>query len=99
MVRHIVAWNFANDLPEAQNTQEAEKIKREVEALKDMIPGVLSLSVHYDLLGTSNRQLMLDSRFESADALAAYQIHPEHQRVSAYIGSLMKDRVCLDYAE
>lgn len=31
--------------------------------------------------------------------LAVYQDHPEHKKVGAFIGSVTKHRVCLDFYE
>lgn len=31
--------------------------------------------------------------------LANYQVHPEHKKAGAFIGSVLKDRVCLDFYE
>jgi len=46
---------------------------------------------------SSTTDIMLDSLFENEDALRAYKIHPEHQRVGDFIGSVMKNRVAFDY--
>jgi hypothetical protein len=37
--------------------------------------------------------------FENEEALATYQAHPEHKRVSVFVGSVMQDRACIDYFE
>ncbi|MCL2852849.1 MAG: Dabb family protein [Defluviitaleaceae bacterium] len=31
--------------------------------------------------------------------MAAYQTHPEHKRVSEFVGSVMQNRACIDYYE
>jgi Stress responsive A/B Barrel Domain. len=99
MIRHIVAWSFKEEFSPAENAAHAARIKAELEALPEIIGGICELNVHIELLGASNRNAVLNSLFESEEALAAYQTHPEHKKVSAFVRSVMTDRVCLDYAE
>ena len=94
MVRHIVAWNFK----EGANPQEdGAKIKAVLEGLKGEIAGLVEIKVYRDLVGTSNRQIVLDSLFDDEAALAAYQVHPKHVEAAAFVGSVTADRVCVDY--
>ena len=99
MVRHIVAWSFKDGFTADEKQAHLQKIKTDLEALPSIIGGIIELKVHINLLETSNRSAMLDSLFESEDALKAYQIHPEHKKVSEFVRSVMEDRVCLDYEE
>jgi len=97
MVQHIVAWNYADGFSDAENRANAQMVKRELEALAKVINGVVELTVHIGLLSSGNRDIVLYSLFESVESLEAYQIHPEHQRVSAFVRTVTKDRVCVDY--
>ena len=99
MVRHIVAWSFKEGFTEEEKQTHLQKIKSSLEALPAIIGGVVELNVQIALLDTSNRSAMLNSLFESEEALKAYQIHPEHKKVSEFVRSVMEDRVCLDYEE
>ena len=99
MVRHIVAWSFKEGFTEEEKQVHLQKIKSSLEALPAIIGGIVELNVQIDLLETSNRSAMLNSLFESVEALKAYQIHPEHKKVSEFVRSVMEDRVCLDYEE
>ena len=99
MIRHIVAWNYKVGFSQEENRENAQKVKYELEALKDCISGIIEFEVIIDPLDTSNRDVVLDSLFESEKALADYQVHPEHKRVSAFVGSVLQDRVCIDYYE
>lgn len=96
MIRHVVAWNFKQG---ACPQEDGEKMKAALEGLKGQIDGLLEIKVHTNLLGTSNRQIVLDSLFESEAALAAYQAHPEHVRAAALVGTVAMDRICLDYSD
>ncbi len=99
MLKHIVAWNFKDEFSENQNLENAQKIKHDLENLKNLISEIREMKVYINLAPTSTRNVMLDSSFDSEDDLAKYQIHPEHKKVSAFVGSVMKDRVCLDFYE
>ena len=99
MVRHIVAWNFKEGFTEAENRENALRVKAEIEALPQWIDGIVKIEVKIDLMSTSTRAVVLDSLFVSEEALEAYVVHPEHKRAAAFVGSVFQDRVCLDYHE
>ena len=46
---------------------------------------------------SSNRDVALISEFTDTEALAAYQVHPDHLAAKEYIGSVAGNRACLDY--
>lgn len=98
MVRHIVAWNYADGFTTEENHRNAEIMKRELEKLKDVIEGIEALQVYYDPLDTSEADIVLDSVFVNEEALKAYTIHPEHVRVGTnYVKPVMKNRRCIDF--
>lgn len=99
MVRHIVMWNYKEGLTAEENRRNAQKIKEELEGLVPVIPGVISLRVLTERLPSGGRDLLLDSLFESEEALQSYQVHPEHIRVSGFIGSVTQDRFCVDFRD
>lgn len=99
MVRHIVAWSFKPGFSEQEKKEYAQRIKSELESLRNIIPGIVEIKVYTELLPSGNRDAVLNSLFESEQALADYQIHPEHKKTSAFVGTVMENRVCLDYTE
>lgn len=99
MIRHIVAWNFKEGFSEDENRRNAERIKRDLEGLGEIIPEIQGIRVDIHLAPSSTRDVMLDSLFETEADLAIYQEHPEHKKVGEFIGSVMKHRVCLDFYE
>ena len=99
MLRHIVTWNYKDGFTDKENKENAQKVKSELESLTQCIDGIMELKVYINELSSSNKDIFLNSLFESEAALAAYQIHPEHQRVSKYVGSVMQNRACIDYYE
>ena len=54
--------------------------------------------VNINGLPSSNADLMLDTTFESAEALKSYSKHPAHVAVAdSKVRPYYKSRVCLDY--
>lgn len=97
MVTHIVMWSFNEELSDAEKMEAGTMIKQKVEALKDIMPGIIRLNVIVNQLEASTRDILLLGEYESEEALSAYQVHPSHLEVGAYIKSKTKDRVCFDY--
>jgi len=99
MVRHIVAWNFSDGFSDDDNMRNALRIKTELENLKGTIEGIVELDVYVNTLPASNRAIVLNSLFASEEALAAYQVHPQHKRVGEFVATVLRDRACIDYRE
>ena len=98
MVKHIILWTL-KDMPEAEKTKVAAGIKEGLEGLKGKIPGLIDIKVNATgRLESSNADLMLDSTFESAEALKVYSKHPEHVAVAdTKVRPFTASRVCLDF--
>ncbi len=99
MVRHIVSWTFDSRFSDVEKRAHAAKIKDALEALKQVIPGIVELRVITQPMASSTCDMALISLFESEEALAAYRVHPDHQQVSAFVGTVMQERRCLDCQE
>lgn len=97
MVNHIVLWNFKAELSESERKEAAERIKKELEGVKEQVAGVVSLNVVTSPLVSSNKEIGLISVFESEEALQNYQVHPAHVAAGKFIGSVTEGRTCLDY--
>lgn len=74
-------------------------IKEGLEGLKGKIPGLIDIKVNTEgRLASSTADLMLDSTFESAEALKGYSKHPEHVAVAdSKVRPYTVSRSCLDY--
>ena len=82
MVKHIILWTL-KDMPEDEKAKVKATIKEGLEKLNGKIPGLIDIAVHADgRLASSTADLMLDSTFESAEALKIYAKHPEHVAVA-----------------
>ena len=97
MVKHVILWKL-KDMPEAEAAAVKANIKTHLEALAGNIPGLLEIKVYIDKLDSSNVDVMLDSSFESEEALKGYAIHPDHVAVAdTYVRPFTATRSCLDF--
>ena len=98
MVKHVILWKLDEKLSESEKGKIKNDAKRELESLVGLVPGLLSLKIETGKLETSNADMMLDSSFESAEALSIYKDHPEHVRVAnGYVRPFTVQRLCLDF--
>jgi hypothetical protein len=98
MVKHVVSWNYAEGFTVEENQSHALQIKQELEQLKSLIPGIVSLEVFINPLeASSDKDILLDSVFESEAALQAYVVHTEHVRVGTnFVKPFTRNRSCID---
>lgn len=99
MVNHIVLWNLKDELSETEKKEAALRIKKELEAVKDQVDGVVSLKVVIDGLSSGNRDIALISVFETEEALKTYQVSPAHVKAGGYVGTVTANRTCFDYED
>ena len=94
MIKHIVMWKFKEEVAEADKLE----MKQRLEALKDVVPSLVHIEVGLDL---SNKEASMDmvlySKFQTAENLAAYAGHPEHLKVVEFVKPLVCDRAVVDY--
>jgi Stress responsive A/B Barrel Domain len=48
-------------------------------------------------LDSSNCDIVLVSSFKSLKDLESYLVHPEHKKISEFIGKIRESRACIDY--
>ena len=75
----------------------AEKMKTLLEPIKELVSGAVEISVLYNQIPSSNREVALISTFETVEALETYQKHPAHVEAGKYVRSVTCDRACMDY--
>lgn len=98
MVKHIILWQLKDELSQEEKENVKLGIKEGLESLQGKIPGLVDIKVNINGLASSNADLMLDSSFESEEALKGYAVHPEHVAVAdGKVRPYTKSRVCLDY--
>ncbi len=98
MVTHIVAWRLKDSALGNDKTENARLMRAKLEALPGQIPGLLHLEVGSDFSATENSSdVVLVTRFTTRADLAAYQIHPAHQAVVAFVREVAAERRLVDY--
>lgn len=97
MVKHIVLWNFKEGMTEEEKAQAAERMKKELEAIKPLVEGAVEIQVVKNEIASSNRDIALISTFETEEALKTYQVHPAHVEAGKFVRSVTENRACMDY--
>ncbi|MGI6175971.1 MAG: Dabb family protein [Christensenellales bacterium] len=93
MIRHIVFFKFDPNKPEAAQT--SAKLLRELPKKIDVIR---YLQVGFDVTHSSRSyDMALICDFDHLADLAAYDVHPEHQKVREYIHSVRIGTAACDF--
>lgn len=95
MVKHMIIWKL-KDTIDKDATKAA--IQAELEGLVGKIDGLLSMKIEIDGYPCSAGDLLMDSSFESKEALDAYQKHPAHQAIAnGLVRPNVETRLSYDY--
>lgn len=98
MVKHIVMWNFKEEIVDSDRAKLKADMKDALEGLLGKVPGLLSVNFQSDLLTSSTHDMALVTELESSEALKGYASHPEHVAVAdTYVRPFVCNRSCLDY--
>lgn len=91
MLTHVVCFKF-NDPEKAK-----ESVERLVR-LREMVPSLRHIEAGLDITRSPRSyDVALVTRFDDAEGLAAYQVHPAHEEVAAFIRLHMTGAVAVDY--
>lgn len=94
MVKHIVMWKLKED----NKLENAQKIKKSLEALNGVIEVIKSLEVGVNYNSSiAAYDVVLVSEFENDEALTIYQTHPKHIAIGEFVKSVSTDRKVVDY--
>ena len=100
MIKHVILWTLKDELSQEEKKEVKKGIKEGLEGLKGVVPGIVDIRVIIDGLASSNADLMLDSTFESEEALKNYAVHPAHVAVAdGKVRPYTSIRSCLDFEE
>lgn len=98
MVKHVILWTIKEEYQGKEKDDIKMGIKEGLESLAGKIPGLIDIKVNINGLESSNADLMLDSSFDTAEALKGYSVHPEHVAVAnGKVRPYTATRTCLDY--
>ena len=98
MVKHVILWKLKEEFSDEEKKQIKAGIKEGLEGLAGQIPGMTEIKVRIDCLPSSTVDVMLDTTFESSEALKAYSMHPKHVAVAdSKVRPYTAVRSCMDY--
>jgi len=97
MIRHVVAFKLAAAEASVRAEQAAEAARR-LMSLVGAVPSLRAMSAGANALDLpGNWDFVLVADFDDAAGLDAYQVHPAHEEVAAFIGGIRSDRVAVDF--
>jgi hypothetical protein len=95
-IRHIVMWKLVTD-DAATKVEHTEQLRAALEGLIPIIPEIQGLTVRQNVLfDGDNFDVVLDSFFENADALATYASHTAHKEAGTIVKALTNARAAVD---
>ncbi len=98
MSKHIILWQLSDNLSDEQKEKVKNDAKENLESLKGKIPGLIDINVQTSKLKSSTADMMLNSSFESEQALKDYSVNPAHTAVAdKFVRPFIKNRSCLDF--
>ncbi|KAF1029831.1 MAG: hypothetical protein GAK40_00301 [Burkholderia plantarii] len=99
MIRHIVMWKLKPTSADgATRAENIVKLKAQLEGCRGIVPGLLHLEVGVATEGLeATFDVVLVSDFTDKAALDAYQVHPVHEALKQFIGTVREGRECIDY--
>lgn len=98
MIKHIVMWTLKDEAAGASKADNARAMKQKLVALAGLIPCLRKIEVGIDVFAaTPDCDVILYTEFASRADLDAYQVHPEHQKVVAFVKQVAASRSVVDY--
>jgi len=96
MVTHIVVWKYRADISEAVR----EEHQAQLRSLRNIVPGIESLTVGFDFLRSPNSyDIGLSALFADRSVLDAYTVHPEHVKVVQFGHQIVETMAKVDFED
>ena len=83
MIKHVILWPFKDELTAAEKADLGAQIKKGLEDLKGVVPGLTDIHVCVSPLPSSNADILLDSTVtdfydftKNSFTVENYQFHP-----------------------
>ena len=98
MIKHVILWTLKDEYSKEEKEKILSEMKDSLENLQGQILGLLDIRVYTKGLPSSNADVMLDSSFESEEALKNYAVHPIHvEAANTKVRPFTASRSCLDF--
>jgi hypothetical protein len=99
MIKHIVMFKLTESAKGRNKATNIKALKAKLVALPAQIEKIKFFEVGINFLEASVAyDLVLVSEFESREALYRCQKHPEHVKVTNFVGKTCESRIVMDYA-
>ena len=93
MWTHMVFFRLKED-----KTQRSDELCEKLLAMRGRIPQLKDIEAGTDVLHSGRSfDVGLITRFDSRDSMEAYQVHPVHQEVLAFVGTVVETSVTVDF--
>lgn len=102
MIKHVVMWKLKEVAEGKTKDENAETMKKLLEGLPNKIEELQKVEVGINVLegsGDAICDLVLTVSCENQDALKAYAVHPDHQKVVSFIKKVVSERRVVDYVQ
>lgn len=97
MIQHVVMWKFAEEAEGKTREENMAWVREHLLALCPIIPEIKKMEIGCDIGRTDmSFDMVLVMEFESMEALHTYKVHPEHQKISAYVKLVRTARAVVD---
>jgi stress responsive alpha/beta barrel protein len=94
MLTHLVVWKYRADTPQTIR----EEHRSQLRSLRDIVPGIESLSVGFDTLHSPvSYDTGLVALFLDRSVLDAYTVHPDHVKVVEFGHSITETMAKVDF--
>jgi len=98
MLKHIVMWQFKDEAEGKTKAENLLHVKKLLESLPGRIPFIRKLEVGMNEYPSSMAfDMVLVTEFDSKEDLDLYAVHPEHVKVSEFVGKVRSARGVVDY--
>ncbi len=95
MVKHMIIWKLKEDV---DRKTVSDDIKTSLEGLVGKIDGLTEMHILTECISSSSGDIMMDSTFESNEALMNYQKHPLHVEIAnGKVRPFVDARLSFDY--
>ena len=93
MVTHVVLFKMKD-----RSGDSARRARQVLAEMQGQIPGLLSVEVGVDYQRSERSfDVALITKHESREALEAYQVHPVHRKVAAFMAEVRDASVAVDF--
>lgn len=98
MIKHIVMWKLKENAEGRSKHENAEIIKKDLEALVGQIDVIRHLEVGININETNqNYDVVLVSEFDNMDDLSKYANDERHLKVVKFVKMVVENRIAADY--